>query len=68
MDNPPRCPLFLFGLDFKDFDALVAATRRANLVRQTHFVTLGARNHVPGPECQVAAPATFAAFTQLAFW
>jgi hypothetical protein len=58
----------LFGLDFNDFNTLVVATRRANLVRQTHCVALGAGNHVPGHKRQMAAPATLAAFAHFVLW
>jgi hypothetical protein len=58
----------LFCLDFNDFDALIIATRWANLMRHAKLMTTGAWDEILGFERMMAASPTLAALAQLVFW
>jgi hypothetical protein len=63
-----RCTPISFRLDFNDVNALVAATRGADLVRQAQLMAFGAGHQIPGPERMMATPVAFPALAKLSFW
>jgi hypothetical protein len=59
---------FLLFLDLDHLDAVVGAAREANLVRQSHLVTLRAGDEMQRLQGVVAAPTIASPFGDFAFW